>query len=296
MLGIQYFKADSSTFVIKTSGGKICNKGKGLSFFYSSATNSIAAIPVNIQDAPFIFNLLTVDFQDVRIQGQISYRIVDPETIAGMLNFNLKRDGRSYVSEDPIRLSDQIVRAVQTIVQRKVQALGLREALRLNQPLEQLIKKEFSQPSTPLDGLGIRLVNVNIAAISPSTETSRALEAEVREEILKEADDAIYTRRKSAVEQERMIKEAELQTELFIEQKEQEIEESRIANERSLLRGRTETERERIQAEIDEETQRKELVLLNVENKQREADSEAYNISVRMKAFATLPVTLKSQK
>lgn len=294
MLGIKYYKADSSTYVIKTSDGRVCQQGKGLSFFYNAATTSIAAIPVNVQDAPFFFNLQTADFQEVRVQGQISYRVEKPQTIAEMLNFNVKRDGRSYVSEDPLKLNDQVVRAVQSIVQSKVQAVSLRESLVLNQPMATLIREKLRQAST-LDSLGIQVVDVSIAAITPSPETSRALEAEAREEILKEADDAIYARRKSAVEQERMIQEAELQTELSVQQKQQEIEESRIANEREILRGQTETERERIQGEIDTEVQRKELVLLSFENSKQEADAEAYTITARMKAYTTLPVeTMKA--
>ena len=37
-----------------------------------------------------------------------------------MLNFNLKADGQSYASEDPVKLSDRVVRAVQTITQSQV--------------------------------------------------------------------------------------------------------------------------------------------------------------------------------
>ncbi len=289
MFGIQYYKADSSTYVIKSSGGTVNKKGKGLSFFYNQATSSVAAIPINVQEAPFIFNLQTTDFQEIRIQGQISFRVVDPEKIADMLNFTLKKDGQSYASEDPLRLTDRVVRGVQSIVQSKVQSVSLKQSLTLSQSLVQLIKTEL--PVRPvMEELGIFLIDVSVAAISPSPETSRALEAEARESILKEADDAIYARRKSAVEQERTIKDAELQTELAIQQKEQEIAESRIANERAIMRGNAETEQERIKTEIEAENQRKELILLNVENRKHEADSEAYAMSARMKAFAELPV------
>jgi len=289
MFGIQYYKADSATYVIKTSGGKVCKKGKGLSFFFNQATSSIAAIPVSVQEAPFIFNLQTADFQEVRIQGQISFRVVDPDRIANILNFNLKKDIQSYVSEDPLKLTDRVVRAAQSIIQNKVQSVSLRESLTLSQPLVQLIETGLSSQPV-LEALGISLVDVSIAAVSPSPETSRALEAEARESILKEADDAIYARRKSAVEQERTIKDAELQTELAIQQKEQEIAESSIANDRAIMRGKAETKQERIKAEIEAEDQRKELVLLNVENSKQEASSEAYAISTRMKAFSELPV------
>jgi regulator of protease activity HflC (stomatin/prohibitin superfamily) len=289
MLGIQYFKADSSTFVIKTVNGKVRKTGKGLSFFYNAATASIAAVPVSAQEAPFIFKLLTADFQAVTVQGQIAYRVAAPETMADMLNFSLKSDGVGYVSEDPLKLSDRVIRVVQSIVQNKVQTTGLREALKLGQSLVAILREQLAGDSS-LAALGIALLDVSISAVQPTPETARALEAEARESILKEADDAIYDRRKSAVEQERTIKEAELQTELSVQQKEQEIEESRILNQRSIQRGKVETERERLQAEIAAETQRKELVTLHSENSRQEADAEAYAITERMKAFRELPV------
>ena len=74
------------------------------------------------------------------------------------------------------------------------------------------------------------------------------------------------------------------------DQVEQEIEESRIENERTLLRAQAETERERLQARIAEETQRKDLVNTQMENRQKEADAEAYAVSTKMNAFKQLPV------
>jgi regulator of protease activity HflC (stomatin/prohibitin superfamily) len=289
MLGINFFKADSSTFVIKAVNGQTRKKGKGLSFFYNAATSSIAAIPINAQEAPFIFKLLTADFQTLTVQGQITYRVIDPEKMAEMLNFNLKSDGQTYRSEDPLKLSDRVLRIVQTLVQNKVQHTGLREALKLGQDLVILIRDQLAVESA-LEAMGIVLADVAISAIQATPETSRALEAQARESILKEADDAIYDRRKSAVEQERTIKEAELQTELSVQLKEQEIEESRIRNERTLLRGQAETTRERLQADIASETQRQAWVALNADNSRLEADTEAYAISAKMKAFRELPV------
>lgn len=289
MLGIRYYKADSSTYVIKTSGGRARKKGKGLSFFYLQASSSIAAIPVSVQEAPFIFNLQTADYQAVRIQGQISFRVIDPDKIAEVLNFNLKADGQSYASEDPLKLTDRVVRAAQSVVQAKVQSVSLRESLSLSQSLVELVHESLAR-HLAITELGLTIVDVSISAISPAPETARALEAEAREALLKEADDAIYARRKAAVEQERTIKDAELQTELAIQQKEQEIAESRIDNERAIMRGNAQTEQERLKASIEAENQRKALVRLNAENSREEADSEAYAIAAKMKAFSELPV------
>jgi hypothetical protein len=75
-----------------------------------------------------------------------------------------------------------------------------------------------------------------------------------------------------------------------VQQKEQEIEESRILNERATLRGQTETERERLQAQIAAENQRRQYVELNAANGKQIADTEAYAIAARLKAYTELPV------
>ncbi len=289
MLGIRYYKAEPTTFVVKTVNGKTTNKGKGLSFFYNAATTSIAAVPMNAQEAPFIFSLQTADFQAVKVQGQITFRVANPEAIAEILNFNLKKDGVSYLSEDPLKLNDRIVRPAQTIVQNEVQKTNLRDAFVINTKIAQLIQQELAS-DVAVNAMGIEVLNTIVGRISADPETARALEAEARELILQEADDAVYGRRKSAVEQERLIKEAELQTDLSVQQKEQEIAESRVENEREILRGKAKTDAERVQANIDRETQRQSLVTLQAENKKQEADTEAYAVTTKMEAFKTLPV------
>jgi hypothetical protein len=289
MFGIRYYKADASTYAIKTHKGQVTQHGRGLSFFYNAVSTSIAAVPVNMQEAPFIFNLQTKDFQALTVQGQISYQIVDAVKMAAMLNFTLSTNGQNYISEDPLQLSDRVLRVVQAAIQSQVQASDLRAALTMSQSLAEFVRAQARTDAT-LQAMGVDLLEVTISAILPTPETSRALEAEAREMILKEADDAIYARRKSAVEQERTIREAELNTTLAVQQKEQQIEESRIENERTLLRSQAETERERLQARIAEENQRKDLVNTQIENRQKEADAEAYATSVRMNAFKQLPV------
>lgn len=141
-----------------------------------------------------------------------------------------------------------------------------------------------------LEALGITILDFSVTAITPTPETARALEAEARESLLKEADDAIYARRKSSVEQERTIKEAELETDLSVQKKEQQIEESRLENERTLLREQAAMAQERLAAEIGEEQQRQTLVSLSADNQRVQSDADAYAIETKMKAYRELPV------
>ena len=289
MLNFKYFKSDSSTFIIQSINGAVRKQGKGLSFWYNADKTSIAALPLNAQEAPFIFNLQTADFQSLRIQGQISFQVKYPEKTDDVLNFNLAQDGKSYASEDPLKLSDRVVRSAQTVIQAKTQSTDLRDALLMGQPLVMLVSQQLSEHPA-LESLGIEILDVAISAITPSPETLKALEAQARESILKEADDAIYARRKFSVEQERTIKEAELETDLSVQAKQQQIEEARLDNERTLLRERAEIEQEELIAQVNLEAKRNELVALSVENQRTQSEADAYAIEAKMKAYSQLPV------
>ncbi|WP_273804613.1 SPFH domain-containing protein [Providencia rettgeri] len=289
MINFKYFKADSSTFVIQSVNGKVRKQGKGISFWYNADKTSIAALPLNAQEAPFIFNLQTADFQSLRVQGQISFQVKEPEKTADVLNFNLTKDGKGYSSEDPLKMSDRVVRAAQTVIQAKIQSTSLRDALLISRSLVTLVSQQLAEQSV-INSLGIDILEVSIAAITPSPETLKALEAQARESILKEADDAIYARRKFSVEQERTIKEAELETDLSVQAKEQQIEEARLDNERRLLRERAEIEQEELTAQVNAEEKRQELVALSVGNQRIQSDADAYAIESKMKAYSQLPV------
>lgn len=248
MIPLRFYKADASTFVIKSRAGSTIRSGRGLSFFYNPATTSIAAIPTNAQEAPFVFNLQSKDFQDVRVQGQVTFRVIDALKTAEALNFTLNRTGDGYVSEDPLKLNDRVIRVAQSLVQAQVQQQPLRSVLASSAGLLNLLQASLPT-SDSLESMGLEVLEVSITGVKPNAETARALEAEAREAILKEADDAIYLRRISAVEQERSIKEAELQTDFSVQQKEQKIEQQKLENSRILMRESLATDQERLQTQ-----------------------------------------------
>ena len=289
MLGIQYFKANPTVHVIQSSSGKIKRQGKGLSFFYYAPKTSLTAIPMSAQAVPFIFNLQTSDFQQLRVQGQLTFRAADPAKLAELLNFTLNEEGKDYVSDDPVNLGDRVVQAAQGIVQEQIQTMKLRETLTMLRSLDASLKQALTD-NAPLKQLGIEVIDAMLVALTPTPETAKALEAEAREAILKEVDDAIYDRRKSAVEQERTIQEAELQTDMAMQTKRQEIAEAKIDNERALTRKRAEAKAEQLAADIEAEEQRKALVERAQINRRIEADAEAYRVEVNTKAASSVPV------
>src|SRR5438046_7116501 len=117
------------------------------------------------------------------------------------------------------------------------------------------------------------MLGLSILAIKPTPETARALEAETREQLFREADEAIYARRNAAVQQERAIKENELNTEIAVENKKRQIRETQMDAERAVQEKKHLVEKEALAADIGREGERKTLVTLAAENARAEADA-----------------------
>jgi hypothetical protein len=286
MFGLRFIKVQPTTYVLQYRGGKVVREGSGLSFFYYGPTSSLVAVPVASTDAPFIFQETTADFQSVTIQGQVTYRVSEPKRLAALLNYTLASYGQSYASEDPDKLPERVIHVINVLARAEMQKLPLREALRASDAVVRAVKAALAA-STEINSLGLEILGLSILAIKPTPETARALEAETREKLFREADEAVYSRRNAAVEQERAIKENELNTEIAVENKKRQIRETQMEAERAVQEKQHQVQREALEANIGMEEQRKDLVTLAAENARAEADARAYGVSATMKALGS---------
>ena len=284
MLGIQFIKAQPTVHLLQFRGGKIVREGAGQSFYYYAPTTTLVAVPVASQDRSFILELVTADFQSVTVQGQVTYRVGDPRRTAALMDFSLGKDGKSYVSEDPTRLGDRVAMQVEVIVQQAVQALELKQALRASALIARTAQRELGAQAE-MSALGLEVLGVSIVAIKPTPDIARALEAEARESNLKAADDAVYTRRMSAVEHERAIRENELDTDIAVEQKKRQIRETQMEAKATLMRKENGLRGEQMASDVELETRRKALVEEQAGNSRTLAEAEAHRVGAIMAAL-----------
>jgi regulator of protease activity HflC (stomatin/prohibitin superfamily) len=287
MFGIRYLKVDPTVFVMQYVNGAIRREGSGLSFFYYEPTTSIVAVPLASADAPFIFNEIAADFQSLTIQGQLTYRIADPKRVAGLLNFSLSPRTRQYASDDPEKLPQRIINLTQVLTRAELKGKDLRTALSASDDLAQQVLAGL-RASEALAALGVEILDLAILAIKPTPEMSKAMEAAAREETLRQADAAIYARRNAAVEQERKIKENELNTEIAVEQKKRQIRETQMEAEMAVEEKQRQLQTARLNGEIALEEQRRSLVELKAANSRQEADSQAYTVEATLRPLMAL--------
>lgn len=262
MFGIEYLKATPTTYILHYKSGVVKREGRGLAFWYYAPSSMVVSVPLASADVPFVFNEITKDFQELTVQGQLTYRVVDPKKLAGLLDFSIDGTGK-YRSEDPTKLEERLVHATQVLASGVTSRLTLREALGSAERLVTEIIDGLRKVEA-VAMLGIEPLALSILSIRPTPEMSRALEAEARERLSREADESIYARRNAAVEQERIIKESELNTEIAVEAKKREIRERKM------------------EADIVIEEQRSALITKQVDNAKQDADSRAYALRTQL--------------
>jgi hypothetical protein len=284
MLGIQFIKAQPTTYLLQFRKGQIVRQGAGLSFFFYAPNSTVVAVPVASRDSGFMLELVTSDFQNVTVQGQISYRVRDPQRTAALMDFSLQPNGQGYASEDPQRLGDRVAMQAKVIVQQAIQALELKQALKASADTARAVQQQLeAQPE--IQALGLEILGVSIVAIKPTPDIARALEAEARESNLKAADDAIYLRRMASVEHERSIRQNELDTEIAVEQKQRQIQETQMEAKAAVMRRQNELRGEQMASDIGLEQRRKDLVEGQASNTRKLAEAEAHKVSTLMQAL-----------
>ena len=324
-MALRFRKFQPTDYVMAIKNGKTVKKGSGLALLYNDFYTSILVAPTMAFDGAFAFDdLVTADYQTVCVQGAVTYIIDDYERAVKMADFAYDRTYKNKQVNAMNLFCKRINNVIKAIVisetgNREVRAI-IKQADDMADFLTDALKKDET-----IATLGVKILAVNILGITAKPETRKALEAAAREEILKEQDDAIYKRRNAAIEQERIIKENELNTEIKVAEKEKDIKEKEQEIKRKLLETELEMEMERQereqeikgkvlaselelerkekeervkmqQTELEEkiklEERNKEFVNLEVENAKKRAEEQAFAAAQMVKAYENANVAL----
>lgn len=230
---VSYFKGAPTAFVRQYREGAVVREGRGLSFFYTPFNTTVVSVPVTTKDLPFVFSETTADFQDVAVQGQLTYRIAAPERAVDRLDFSVHPATQHYRTDDPEKLEDRILSAVRAQARAWVRARSLEAALAEADDLSAALLARVQQDPT-LAELGVTVEALYLGSITAAPDTKRALEAEYREALLRRADEAVYGRRAAAVAEERRIRQSELDTEVELEEGRRRLVEQQAQNQLTL--------------------------------------------------------------
>lgn len=229
---VRHLRAEPTAQILRYRKGSLGKAGPGLAFWFLPNGTAVAEVPLEDQDLPFLFHARSADFQELTVQGVITFRFADPGLIARRVDFTLDlRSGRW--SETPLeQVNGLLVQMAQQYVIDELMATTLRTILAGGvAPIRERITAGLTGESTLAD-LGIEIAAVRVAGLAAEGDVQKALQQPTREAIQQQADEAMFARRALAVEKERAISENELANKIELAGREEELVAREGANER----------------------------------------------------------------
>ena len=210
---ISHFLGSPTGYVVHLQKGAVRHRGVGQAFWFRPAASVLSEVPVDDQELPTLFHAITRDHQDVSIQANVTYRFVDPVSVASRLDFGLQQAGQA-TSGGKEQVATIIGQLCQSHAIDHVATTTLAQSLERGvSELRQLLTEALSA-DTRLASTGIEILGVQVLAVRPESEVERALQTPVREQLQAEADRAVNERRAVAVERERTISENEMASQI----------------------------------------------------------------------------------
>lgn len=210
---MNHFLGSPTGYVVHLQRGTVKHQGVGQAFWYRPVNSVLSEVPVDDQELPTLFHASTLDFQDVSVQANVTYRFIDPVSVSSRLDFGLKPAGSA-----PAAGKEQVATIIGQLCQSHaidlIATTTLAQALSHGVSQLRTVLTEALRADTRLESTGIEILGVQVLAVQPESDVERALQTPVRERLQAEADRAVYERRALAVERERTISENEMASQI----------------------------------------------------------------------------------
>ncbi len=248
---VRHLRSGPTAYVQRMRRGKVVNEGVGLSFWFRPMISSISELPIDERELPLMFRSWTNDFQEVAVQATITYRIVEPAIAAGRIDFGIDTTLGSWTGTPLEQLGGLLRELAQQHAVGVLANMSLSEVLATGiTDLRQAISSGLSTDDRIAE-TGIEIVGTRVVAVRPEADVEKALQTPIREQLQQEADRSTYERRATAVQQERAISENELQNQIELARREEELVAQQGANEKKRIADAAAASRVKTEAEAD---------------------------------------------
>lgn len=230
-------RSDASNHVIRYRKGQVRQSGRGLVFWFRPETASIAEIPMDDRETTMFVTGRSQDFQQVAVQGMLTWHVVDPELLAERVDFSIGLFNGKLQGEPIERIETRLAGLVNQAALQYLAEAPVRALLDVGiEPLRQRLEAALAA-ATSLTDIGIAVVAVRVTSLAPSSELERALQTPTFEALQQKADEAMFERRALAVEKERAIAENELATKTELARREKTLISEEAENARNRATG-----------------------------------------------------------
>ena len=229
---LRHFRGEPTYQTLLYRDGRLVRNGRGLSFWFRPLRTGIAEVPLDDRETPYLFHGRTADFQEATVQGVLTYRVVNPEVVADRIDFTVDTERGTYRLTPLEQLAGLLTQLAQEQALDYLARTPLRTAL--IEGVDELRTRIGAglAADARLTGMGIEVVAARVVSVRPTADVERALQTPTLEALKQQADEATFQRRALAVEKERAIAENELQNQIELARREEQLIAQRGANDR----------------------------------------------------------------
>jgi regulator of protease activity HflC (stomatin/prohibitin superfamily) len=220
---VRHLRGTATVHVQHVRNGQIIHAGTGSSFWFRPLSAVLSEIPVDDRELPLLFHARTADFQDVTVQATLTFRLTDPALAAARIDFSIDPDTGRWRATPLEQVAGLLAETAQQHALDLLAGMALTDALAGGVAAVRAAIAAGIAEDPRLVATGLAVIGVRVVAIRPEPEVEKALRTPTREQVQQEADRATYERRAVAVERERAISENELQSQIELARREEQL-------------------------------------------------------------------------
>jgi len=229
---VHHLRADTTAYVQHLRNGRVKHAGPGLAFWFRPGTAALAEVPLDDREQALLFHARTADFQDVTVQATVNFRVVDPALAATRIDFGIAPETGLWNATPMALLGGLLTELAQQPALEQLAGMTMAHALGHGiGPVRDRVATALAD-DVRLAERGLAVTDVRVVAIRTDPELERALQTDTREQVQQAADKATFERRAMAVERERAIAENELQNQIELAKREEDLVTQEGQNER----------------------------------------------------------------
>ncbi|MCP4432241.1 MAG: band 7 protein, partial [Gammaproteobacteria bacterium] len=175
-----HLRSEPGFHVIRYRNGNRIASGKGLAFWFMPIGTSVAEIPTDDRELQFIFQGRSQDFQAVTVQGELTYRIIDPELLASRIDFSIDLKTGLCLGEPIEQLATLFTGIVQKHAIKYLAGNPVRGLISEGpEHLQQAIDTGLLDETLFAD-MGLQIVSLRLIELKPIAELEKALQVPTR--------------------------------------------------------------------------------------------------------------------
>ncbi|UCE91451.1 MAG: SPFH domain-containing protein [Methanobacteriota archaeon] len=177
-----HHSAGPSDHVIEYVRGRPVREGRGLSFLYVPRITRVVSVPLGSTEARFEFRERSSDFQRVRVEGGVVYKVANPRRAAAAIDFTVDRTAGCARQEARALLRRRVLAVARDILRDELAGIPIKEALTSATNLGRSTRIRMMH-SRHLKELGVVVMAVFLKEVRGPPELAKAMEAEQMDRI-----------------------------------------------------------------------------------------------------------------